>query len=353
MSRLTLALVFGGASPEHDVSLVSARGIFERLDRTRYDVVLVGIDRGGTPRVGGEELLAGDLDRGAGIPVRWPVCPADRTLREEGSGRQVSPPLDVAFPIVHGPGGEDGTLQGVFTLAGIPFVGPGVLGSALAMDKDRARRMLAAEGLPVVRDAVLAGPVLDDPDACLAAIGRLGWPVFVKPARAGSSVGISKVHGPAELGAALAAARRIDGKVVVEEAVPGAREIEVAVLGNVSPRASVPGEIVPAREFYDYEAKYEDPGSRLLVPAPVPGELADRVRGLALRAFRALELAGMARVDFLLSREDGRLVVNEVNTLPGFTPISMYPRLWEASGLAYPRLLDRLIDLARESAGEA
>jgi len=349
VERLTLALVFGGASPEHDVSLVSARGILEHLDPDRYEVVLVGIDRGGTPRVGDEGLLAGGLDRGEGTPVRWPASPADRRLREEATGRPASPPLDVAFPIVHGPGGEDGTLQGIFTLAGIPFVGPGVLGSALAMDKDRARRMLAAEGLPVVRDTVLEGAVLDDPEACRAAVEALGYPLFVKPARAGSSVGIAKVHGPEGLVPALAAARKVDPKVVVEVAVPGAREIEVAVLGNLEPAASVPGEIVPSREFYDYEAKYEDPSSKLLVPAPLPRELAERVRALALSAFRALALRGMARVDFLLSREDGTLVVNEVNTLPGFTPISMYPRLWEATGLPYPRLLDRLVGLARET----
>ncbi len=350
MERLTLALVFGGPSPEHDVSLVSARGILEHLDPDRYEVILVGVDRNGTPRVGGRELLSGGLDRGEGTPVRWPASPADRRLREEATGRPASPPLDVAFPIVHGPGGEDGTLQGVFTLAGVPFVGPGVLGSALAMDKDRARRMLAAEGLPVVRDVVLEGPILDDPVACRAAVEPLGFPVFVKPARAGSSVGIAKVHGPGELGAALSAARAVDPKVVVEAAVPDAREIEVAVLGNLDPAASVPGEIVPSREFYDYEAKYEDPSSRLLVPAPLDDELAGRVRTLALAAFRALDLRGMARVDFLLSRRDASLVVNEVNTLPGFTPISMYPRLWEATGLPYPRLLDRLVELAREAA---
>ncbi len=351
VERLTLALVFGGASPEHDVSLVSARGILEHLDRDRYEVVLVGVDRGGTPRVGGGDLLAGGLDRGAGTPVRWPASPADRRLREEATGRPCGPPLDVVFPIVHGPGGEDGTLQGVFALAGIPFVGPGVLGSALAMDKDRARRMLAAEGLPVVRDVVLAGPVLDDPGGRLAAVEPLGYPVFVKPARAGSSIGISRVRDPAGLGPALEEARRVDPKVVVEAAVPAAREIEVAVLGNLEPAASVPGEIVPAGEFYDYRAKYEDPSSELLVPAPLPVELAERVRSLALDAFRALDLRGMARVDFLYSRRDGTLVVNEVNTLPGFTPISMYPRLWAATGLPYPRLLDRLVELAREASG--
>ncbi len=345
--RPVVALVFGGASPEHDVSLVSARGIHEHLDDGRWNVVLVGIDRGGQPRVGDAGLLSGGLDRGEGLAVRWPACPADRTLREQETGRPVTPPLDVAFPIVHGAHGEDGTLQGVFALAGVRCVGAGVLGSALAMDKDRARRMLEAAGIPVVEDALLEGGAARDPAARQAALERLGLPLFVKPARAGSSVGISKVRDPGELVAAIEAAQAVDRKVVLERAVPEAREIEVAVLGEDPPRASVCGEIVPHGEFYSYEAKYDDPESKLLVPAPIEADLSERIRALAVAAFRELDLAGMARVDFLLSRTTGALVLNEVNTLPGFTPISMYPRLWEATGLPFPALLDRLIELAR------
>ncbi|MBP7149034.1 MAG: D-alanine--D-alanine ligase [Acidobacteria bacterium] len=353
MSRRTLALVFGGRSPEYDVSLVSARGIRDNLDPRAYEVVLVGVDRAGMVRVGGDELLSGGLDAGAGTPARWPAAPGDRTLREEGSGRVLSPPIDVAFPIVHGSGGEDGTLQGVFALAGIPFVGSGVLGSALAMDKDRARRVLGAEGIPGVADVVVAGSELDDVPAVAARVSGLGWPVFVKPARAGSSVGITRVERGEDLPAALAAARAVDGKVVIERAVRDAREIEVAVLGNEFPETTVPGEIVPSRAFYDYDAKYKDPNSHLLVPAPLAEDLVARVREMAARAFRALDLAGMARVDFLLSRADGELVLNEVNTLPGFTPISMYPRLWQQMGVSYSALLDRLVDLAFDAANSS
>jgi D-alanine-D-alanine ligase len=350
VSRLRLGLVFGGASPEHDVSLMSARGILEHLDSDRYDIVLVGVDRAGQPRLGGRELLdGGALAEGAGVAVRWPACPADAALREQESGHVAAAPLDVVFPIIHGATGEDGALQGALELAGVPCVGAGVLGSSLAMDKDRSRRMLAAAGLPVVADVVLEGPELTDRQAVAARVEReLGWPVFVKPARAGSSVGISKVAAPQGLADALDAALAIDGKLVVEETVPAARELEVAILGTLQPQAAGPGEIVPHGEFYDYRAKYEDPESRLLIPAPLPEELAGQVRAMAVEAFRELDLAGLARVDFLLSRESGRLVVNEINTLPGFTPISMYPRLWEAAGLSYGALLDRLVELALE-----
>ncbi len=349
MTRTTLALIFGGRSPEHEVSLVSARGIFENVDRERFDVLLVGVEKSGRPRLGGPELLDGGLSGGTGVPVRFPAWPGDRRLAAEQDGRPVSAPIDVAFPIVHGPGGEDGTLQGLLALAGVPCVGPGVLGSSLAMDKDRARRLLSAEGLPVVRDAVFEGRALDDVHGVALAARALGWPVFVKPARAGSSVGITRLEDESGLAAALALARAVDSKVVLEEGVRAPREIEVAVLGNLAPEASVAGEIVPHAAFYDYDAKYNDPTSELLVPAPLAPEQADEIRALAVRAFRALDLLGMARVDFLLSRDDGRLVVNEVNTLPGFTPISMYPRLWQASGLSYTALLTRLCELAVEA----
>ncbi|UCF68088.1 MAG: D-alanine--D-alanine ligase [Acidobacteriota bacterium] len=353
MSRRRLALVFGGRSPEHDVSLVSARAIHDQLDRDHFELLLVGVDRQGRPRLGGRELLAGGLDRGEGIRVRWPASPTDRALREEATGRLVSAPLDVVFPIIHGAGGEDGALQGMLQLCDIPCVGAGVLGSALAMDKDRTRRMLAAEGIPVVEDIVLhARARRENPDAAgwRARVHSLGYPVFVKPARTGSSVGITKVTAAEQLDEALEIAERFDEKIVIERAVPAAREIEISVLGLDRPEVSVPGEIVPAAEFYDYRAKYEDPESKLLIPAPIDEALVGRIGEWAKRAFVALDLAGMARVDFLLSRESGETVLNEVNTLPGFTPISMYPKLWQASGLTYPRLLDRLVELAFEAA---
>ncbi len=348
MTTQCLALVFGGRSPEHDVSLMSARGILDHLDAARYDIFLVGVDRDGTPRLGGEELLTGALDRGAGTVVRWPASPEDRTLRAATDGRVLSPPIDVLFPIVHGAGGEDGTIQGMCELAGLACVGAGVLGSSLAMDKDLARELLRASGFPVVESVVLKPADLRDDARPAEKVAALGYPVFVKPARAGSSVGITRIAGAEELESAIEEALAFDSKVVVERAVIEPREIEVAVLGSDDPSASVPGEIVPAREFYDYKAKYEDPSSRLLIPAPIDRDLSEHIRDLAVRAFRALDLCGMARVDFLLSRSDGSLVLNEINTLPGFTPISMYPRLWEASGLAYAKLLDRLVEIARE-----
>lgn len=352
MNRLRVALLFGGRSPEHEVSLVSAAAIHGALDRDRFEPVLLGVDRSGVPRVGGESLLSGGLDRGEGVPVRLPVHPADHHLREAQTGVALGDPIDALFPIVHGLGGEDGAIQGACAFAGLPWVGAGVLGSALAMDKDRARCVMRSEQLPVVRDLVLWD---DEPlDAGVRArVQSLGWPVFVKPARAGSSVGVSRVTDEGQLDRAVERARRVDPKVLIEEAVPEPREIEVAVLGNRYPEASVPGEIVPHGEFYDYRAKYEDPESRLLVPAPLDGALAERVRRLACEAFAALDLAGLARVDFLLSRGDGRLVVNEVNTLPGFTNISMYPKLWDASGVPMTPLVSRLVDLALEEASRA
>jgi D-alanine-D-alanine ligase len=348
MSVPTLALVFGGASPEHEVSLVSAQGILENLDTARYELVLVGVDREGRPRVGDRTLLTGGLDHGGGTPVRWPAWPGDRTLREETSGRPVTPPLDVAFPIIHGATGEDGVLQGVLRWAGVRLVGSDVLGSSLAMDKDRARRVLASAGLPVVDDLVLIGSQTEEVEAARARVPESWYPLFVKPARAGSSVGITKVAMPEGFAAALARARAVDpDKIVVERAVREPREMEVAVLGGHEPEASPAGEILPHGEFYTYEAKYEDPESQLLVPAPLEEERVRELQELARRAFVALELWGLARVDFLLGRADGSVVVNEVNTLPGFTPISMYPRLWEAGGVPFTRLLDRLIALAR------
>jgi D-alanine-D-alanine ligase len=341
--------MFGGRSPEHEVSLVSAAAIHQAFDTERFEPVLVGVDRAGVPRVGDDNLLDGGLERGEGVPVRWPVHPGDHRLREAETGATVGQPIDVLFPIVHGLGGEDGAIQGACAFAGLPCVGAGVLGSSLAMDKDRARRVLEAERLPVVRDIVLWED--DHLDAGLRTrVQSLGWPVFVKPARAGSSVGVSRVTSAEGLQEAVDRARRVDRKVVIEEAVAQPREIEVAVLGNRLPQASVPGEIVPHGEFYDYRAKYEDPESRLLVPAPLDEAVAERVRKLACEAFAALDLAGLARVDFLLSGADGRLVVNEVNTLPGFTRISMYPKLWHASGVPMDRLVTRLVELALEEA---
>ena len=347
MSKLCVGLLFGGRSVEHEVSIASASSIFRALDPARYEVRLVAIDQSGR-----WHLAPPALPPQAGISgreVRLPAVPGERSLVGE-SGDVAVTGLDVVFPIVHGRGGEDGSLQGLLELAEIPYVGSGVLGSAIQMDKEVSKRLLAAAGLPVlpfvcVRKAELAR----DPRGCVERVlGALRLPVFVKPANLGSSVGIHKIKSAAELRPALEDAVRYDPKVVVEQGI-AARDIEVALLGDDPVEASVPGEIRTHREWYDYEAKYVDEATELLVPAPIAEELAQELRDTAIRAFKALEGRGFARADFLVDRVTSAYYVNELNSLPGFTDVSMYPRMWEASGLPYPALLDRLIELALES----
>jgi D-alanine-D-alanine ligase len=348
MSKLRVGLLFGGRSVEHEVSVASATSIHAALDPTRYDVTLIAVDREGHWHLGRPELppeatLRGDV-------VTLPAVPGDHALvsvepgRPEALGR-----IDVLFPIVHGRGGEDGSLQGLLQLAGVPYVGSGVLGSALQMDKDTAKRMLHAAGLPVLPWLLVrAHELRRDPEAVAKrALSEIGLPLFVKPANQGSSVGIRKVSDPEELGPALRDAVRYDTKLLCERGLD-AREIEVALLGNDVIEASLPGEIRTRHEFYDYEAKYVAEDTELLVPAPLDGEQTGRVRGLAIRAMQVLEGRGLGRADFLMDRHSGEFFVNEVNSLPGFTDVSMFPRLWEASGLPYPALLDRLIELALE-----
>lgn len=344
MAKLRVGLLFGGRSVEHEVSIASATSILRALDPARYDVTLIAVDHEGRWHAGSaalppEAALGGD-------EVLLPAIPGARSLvpTQKGVGERTLP-LDVVFPIIHGTGGEDGSLQGLLDLAGVPYVGSGVLGSAVQMDKDVTKRLLAAAGLPVVpwrvlrpKDAARSGRLAEI--AC-----DLGLPLFVKPADLGSSVGISKVKREEDLADAVASAFRYTQKVLVEQAVD-AREIEVAVLGGDPPEASVVGEIVSKHEWYDYEAKYVDEGTELLVPAPLPEETAAKARRMALDAFRAAEGDGLARVDFFLCRTTGRLWLNEVNSLPGFTEVSMFPRLWIASGVSYPALIDRLIELA-------
>lgn len=356
-ARVRVALLFGGASVEHEVSVVSARGIIGALDRERFECIPIGVTGRGTwlPPESSLRILRGGAARVEELPDREaggrlvadPGGGALIHLGEDGSREVVR--VDVVFPIVHGWGGEDGRVQGLLDLAGIPCVGSGVLGSAIAMDKDAAKSLCVRRGLPV-------GPwitvVRDDyrreAEAVLRGIERdARFPVFVKPANGGSSVGVSRVADPAELPAALDRAFDHDRRVLVEDGID-AREIECAVLGNDRAEASVVGEIVPSREFYDYDAKYVDATSRLLIPAPLEPSVASEVRRLAVLVFRALDLAGFARVDFFVDRASSRILVNEANTLPGFTPISMYPKLWEASGLPYPELLDRIVRLALE-----
>jgi D-alanine-D-alanine ligase len=346
-----VALLFGGRSAEHEISVVSARSVFEALDPARYDVLVIGIDKRGrwrrlpalpTPR-GGGALPAVNEDEGVGVALaRDPDTGG--MLADDGTEEAV----DVVFPVLHGPYGEDGAIQGLFELAGIPYVGSGVLGSAVGLDKAVQKVLFAAAGLPVVPyEMVLESEWENDRAGSLGRAEALGLPVFVKPATLGSSVGITKVKRGEDLAAAFEDALSYARKVVVEQSMEGAREIECAVLGNDDPRASVPGEILPAGEWYDYRSKYLDDGTGLEIPAPLPPEVAAEVRRMSVAAFRAIDGAGMARVDFFY-RPPGDLVVNEVNTIPGFTSISMYPKLWEASGVPYPELIDRLIDLAIE-----
>ncbi len=361
-SKTRVIILYGGRSAEHEVSILSARNILRALDRDRFEPLLIGIDKDGRWRVEPEELLlqsTGDprLVRlsGAGAPVIVPVHP-DRgeTAAVQPAGQGALSILrhdDVVFPVLHGTYGEDGTVQGLFELADVAYVGAGHLGSAIGMDKEVAKRLLAHAGIPVVPwRLVTAAAHARDAAAVRASAAELGFPLFVKPANAGSSVGVSKVTGAADLEPALREALRFDRKVLVEAAVD-AREIECAVLGNDDPQASMPGEIVVthADGFYSYDAKYVDAtGAALKIPADLPAETAARVRVLAVATFAALELAGMARVDFFLDRGNGALYVNEVNTIPGFTAISMYPKMWEATGLSQQDLVSRLIGLAIE-----
>lgn len=362
-NKTRVVILFGGRSTEHEVSLASARNVFLALDRERFEPVLIGIDKGGCWRVEPEGTLIGALGdprllglKASGPEVDVPVRPGPRP--ERGLPASGSPdaaamlgPDDVIFPVLHGPYGEDGTVQGLLELADRTYVGAGHLGSAIGMDKDISKRLLAQAGIPVVPwRAVTGAEFRNDPAGTEAALGDLGYPLFVKPANAGSSIGVSRVPSPAELGAALRTAFAYDRKVLAEAAID-AREIECAVLGNDAPEASLPGEIVVTHKdgFYSYEAKYVDPdGATPIIPADVPPETALRVRRLSVEAFRALELAGMARVDFFLDRKSGSLYVNEVNTIPGFTAISMYPKLWEASGVSIAEVVTRLIELAIE-----
>jgi D-alanine-D-alanine ligase len=351
--KLRVAVVFGGRSTEHAISCVSAGSVLAALDPDAYEVIPVGITPKGAwvlpatdpegSLVAGRELPA--VDAGTSVVLPGDPTAGGLVVVEPSVGASVLHGVDVVFPVLHGPYGEDGTIQGLLELAGVPYVGSGVLGSAVAMDKEFAKKLLRAEGLPVGPYAVVRpGGTLGEADR-----ERLGLPVFVKPARGGSSIGISRVTDWDLLDAAVAAARQVDPKVLVEAAVPG-REVECGVLEGLDggpPEASVPAEIrlVRGHDWYDFEAKYLDDACEFDVPADLPPELTASLRELATRAFTALDCAGLARVDFFVGPR-GELTVNEVNTMPGFTPISMFPRAWAASGLDYPALLDRLIRTA-------
>ena len=371
MTKLRVGVIYGGRSGEHEVSIASAAAVVQNLDNARYEAIPIRIEKDG------RWVIADRLPSSSSAAAVIEQSRADAARRIGGDGREAhliahpsaeqimtidrgaSPAvaglaLDVVFPVLHGPYGEDGTVQGLLELANIPYVGAGVLASAVGMDKAAAKLIFAARGLPLAKYlVVLRNEWMSAPGRIANDVTRqLGYPVFVKPANLGSSVGISKAKSEAALPAAIDTAAEFDRKIVIEAAVPNAREIEVAVLGNDNPETSVPGEVIPSREFYDYQAKYLDDDSRVIIPAELPPGVASDIKRLAVDVFRAVDCAGMARVDFLMDGGTGTLYVNEINTIPGFTTISMYSKMWAASGVSYPELLDRLITLARERHAE-
>jgi D-alanine-D-alanine ligase len=385
MKKLRVGVLFGGRSGEHEVSLLSAASVVNAIDKNKYEVVPIGITKDGRwltaaaaeallqgkPHDDSRHLRAGDPDATPGAAVLAsgeavvvppePVHAANRSLTpfqsdaatlRRAADRAIN--VDVIFPVLHGTFGEDGTIQGLLELADIPYVGAGVLGSAAGMDKDIMKALFRSAGLPIVKHVTILRSDWDtDAKKTEKIVDRaLKYPVFVKPANLGSSVGISKARTRKELGPAIYEAAKFDRKIVIEQGVGGAkhkaREIECSVLGNDRPQASVPGEIVPIKEFYDYAAKYLDEGSELVIPAKLTKAETKKVQELAVRAFQAVDCAGLARVDFLMDPKTRKLFVNEINTMPGFTAISMYPKLWAASGLSYSDLIDRLIQLGIE-----
>jgi D-alanine-D-alanine ligase len=348
--RVRVGILFGGRSGEHEVSLASAASVIRGLDPDKYEAVPIGITKEGHWLVGNaaQKMLPEVLKGGQRVmmtadPTDAALIPLDRG--GSGGGQRI----DVVFPVMHGTYGEDGTIQGLLDLAGLPFVGAGVLGSAIGMDKDVSKRLLQIAKIPVV--PWIAVPRADwerDPKKIQKVVEKkFKYPVFVKPATLGSSVGMTKVHSRGELAPALHLAAEFAMKILVEKCIVG-REIEVSVLGNHDPKASIPGEIVPHREFYDYTAKYLEGGSQILIPAKLTRAQVKTIQNYSVEAFRALELSGMARVDFFLEKSAGKIYLNEVNTIPGFTSISMYPKMWEASGIPFRKLIDKLIELALE-----
>jgi len=344
--KIRVCLLFGGRSTEHEVSLMSARSIYNNLDKNKYEVILVGIDKQGHWLMSDKSnrLLESVIEKN-NVEITPIIKKTKTSLIAVESGKDLSQ-IDVFFPIIHGTYGEDGCLQGFFELLGVPYVGANVIGSAIGMDKDVQKRLLNSVGIKTAKFITLKKFDVTN-KSIFQAVKKLGFPLFVKPASLGSSIGIVKVHNQKELLPAVKQAFRFDTKIMLEEAIVG-REIECSVLGNDRPQASVPGEIVPHHEFYSYEAKYFDEnGAALLVPAKISPSIIRKIQTIAIKAFQTLECFGMARVDFFLTKNN-QILINEINTLPGFTKISMYPRLWEESGLNYKKLLDELIRLALE-----
>ena len=354
MKKLRVAVLFGGRSGEHDVSLMSARSVLNALDPERYEVIQIGITLDGNWLTGANTLDAfekgntKDLDRV--VPPSEPAHQSLHVVRSTKLGDKLETlsGVDVFFPVLHGPFGEDGTLQGLLELADVAYVGAGVAGSSVGMDKAIFKDVMRANGIPIVDSIlVLRGEIENDMNAVIAKVEQMGdYPFFAKPANLGSSVGISKCNSRSDLGEGLMEAARYDRRVVVEHGVGNVREIEVSVLGNEDPQTSVCGEVLPSREFYSYESKYVDGTSGLIIPSNLPSDITEKIREYAVRAYKAIDCAGMARADFFFDADTNRIYLNELNTLPGFTSISMYPKLWQATGVTYPELVDRLIELA-------
>ena len=353
MKKTKVAIIFGGKSAEHEVSLQSARNVFDAIDREKYDPVLIGIDKSGKWLLSSsnEYLLNADNPKEIslnGSKNRITFAPESNGEISNIESPQNNDSIDVAFPILHGPMGEDGTVQGFLKLANIPFVGSSVLGSAVGMDKDVMKRLLRDSGIPIGKFLTFTDET--EPLGFSKVVNLLGVPFFVKPANMGSSVGVGKVYDETTYQAAIELAFKFDLKIIIEEFIDG-REIECSILGNRNPIASVIGEIKPRHDFYSYEAKYIDEnGAELEIPARIPDVVADKAREIAIRTFKVLSAEGLGRVDMFL-RQNGEVVVNEINTIPGFTKISMYPKLWEATGITYAELIDRLIQLALERFG--
>lgn len=354
--KLKVGLFFGGRSGEHEVSLMSARSVLNELDKQRYEITQIGITKAGRWLSGDEALSAfedGDLSGLQEVALFADPARAGIYGWKDGASIDLLGELDVAFPVLHGTFGEDGALQGLFELAELPYVGAGVLASSVAMDKGLFKDVMRGNGIPVLDWIVLdSNQFKESMQAVLGRAEKVGpYPLFTKPANMGSSVGIMRCDSRSDLTEGLQEAAQYDRRVLVERGI-NAREIEVSVLGNEEPQASVPGEIVPSDRFYSYRAKYIDDASDLIIPAKLDRDLIEKIRSLAVAAYKAIDGAGMARVDFLIDRASGDLYMNEINTIPGFTKISMYPKLWEASGLKYSALLDRLIELAFERAAQ-
>jgi D-alanine-D-alanine ligase len=342
--KLHVAVIFGGRSGEHEVSLMSARSVLSVLDPATYEVTQIGITHEGKWLTGEDVLGSFESGKLDGLePVVLPPDPSDVT-------RHSAPAIDVYFPVLHGTFGEDGTIQGLFELADVAYVGAGVVGSSVGMDKGVFKDVMIANNIPVVETlVVLRAEIENDMSSIIARAEKMSeYPLFTKPTNLGSSVGVTKCRNRSDLQEGLMEAASFDRRVLIQKGVKNAREIEVSVLGNDQPLASICGEVLPSREFYSYESKYIDGTSGLVIPAPLSEPISECIREYAVRAYKAIDCAGMARVDFFLEKETNQVYLNELNSIPGFTKISMYPKLWEASGLPYPKLVDRLIELAME-----